>query len=76
MISFKDFIKEEESDDTAKIIKSFVDFASERLGIKKHPKVKLIQRPQELWWISGRTGQDRDQHRESPCDGCHEDPGT
>ena len=45
MISFKDFIKEEESDDTAKIIKSFVDFASERLGIKQHPKVKLIKDP-------------------------------
>ena len=45
MISFKDFIKEEESDDTAKIIKSFVDFASDRLGIKKHPKVTLIKDP-------------------------------
>jgi Zn-dependent peptidase ImmA (M78 family) len=45
MISFKDFIKEEELDDTGKIIKNFVDFVCDRLEIKQHPKVTLIKDP-------------------------------
>lgn len=45
MISFKDFIKEEELDDIGKIIKNFVDFACDRLEIKQHPKVTLIRDP-------------------------------